>query len=240
MSMKANLTVTLSTVGLRRKRQHIIWLLIGLIVLGSTTATESAANSPDNDLQALIMLFTGSYMSEPTEGARESRPILLRVVTIEPPPGYRHAMYSEMRHDGPDGDIYRQNLLLFDESPGRDGNTMTALNFTDRDTAAGLLQDPALLATGQLATTENLGPGCSMHFRRDGKRFLGRIEPAHCMITSRNGGTLHIEAETLLRADAIEQLERGFSPDGQLMFGNSDGRRYVWPRLTGDSTQLEN
>ena len=211
-----------------------IGLLITALVL-STTA--NAADTPqvtspaDQELAELIALYIGTYLSRPDQGARDARPILMRVTAIEPPPGHRQALYMEMRHDGADGDIYRQSLLLFDETPGRTGNTVTSLAFADREAATGLLSNPGLLAAGRLSTVAALAPGCTMHFKREGEGFFGRIDPKTCVIAGKRGDIRHIEAEAFLQRDAIEQLERGYGPDGQLLFGNPDGVRYVWPRI---------
>jgi hypothetical protein len=190
-----------------------------------------AATPLDAELDALVALYVGTYRSQPDEGARDARPIVLRVIEVAPPPGHRRALYSEMRNDGPDGELYRQSLLVFDEAPDRRSNRMTALGFADRALAARLPEDPTLVASGRLATTPALAPGCAMQFSRLGDAFLGRIDRDTCVITGKRGDTRHIESETLLRADAIEQLERGYDPAGKLLFGNPDGRRYVWPRL---------
>lgn len=206
--------------------------LPGLVALGLALVARAAAAGDrlDAELAELVKLYTGTYLSAPGEGARDARPILMRVVPVTPPAGRRHALYSEMRHDGPQGDLYRQRLLVFDETPGRSANVMTALSFTDGAAAAGLIGDPGLVAAGTVATGPALAPGCDMRFRREGDGFLGRIEPSTCVITGKSGELRRIEGETLLRAQAIEQLERGYDADMKLLFGNPDGVRYVWPR----------
>lgn len=209
-------------------------ILFITLVLGTATVaadTPPAAGAADQELKELLALYVGTYLSRPDEGARSERPIFLRVVAVDPPPGHRHALYAEMRHDGADGELYRQNLVLFDEDPARSGNSATSLAFTDREAAAALVRQPDLVATGRLQTVPALGPGCDMHFRREGNGYLGRIDPATCVITGKRGDQRHIEAQTLLRQDAIEQLERGYDADGKLLFGNPGGVRYVWPRI---------
>ena len=213
------------------RKTGLLIITLFLCTAGNAADKAKLASTADQELAELIALYIGTYLSPPDEGVRDSRPILLRVVAVDPPPGHSRALYSEMRHDGADGDIYRQSLLVFDESPGRSGNTMTSLAFTDRTAAAKLIEDPGLLAAGRLSTVEALGPGCTMTFRREGEGFFGRIAPESCVITGKRGDARHIEAQTLLRQDAIEQLERGFGADGQLLFGNRDDARYVWPRI---------
>lgn len=209
-------------------------VLVITLVLGMAAAaadTPQVAGTADQELNELIALYVGSYLSKPNEGARDGRPIFLHVVAVDPPPGHSHALYAEMRHDSADGELYRQNLLLFDEDPARSVNSAASLAFSDREAAAALVLQPDLVATGRLHTVPALGPGCDMQFKREGSGYLGRIDPATCVITGKRGDIRRIEAQTLLRRDAIEQLERGYSADGKLMFGNPDGVRYVWPRI---------
>lgn len=209
-------------------------VLVITLVLGMAAAaadTPQVAGTADQELNELIALYVGSYLSKPNEGARDGRPIFLRVVAVDPPADHHHALYAEMRHDGADGELYRQNLLLFDEDPARSGNSATSLSFPDREAAASLVRQPDLVATGRLSTVPSLGPGCDMRFKREGSGYLGRIDPATCVITGKRGDTRRIEAQTLLRKDAIETLERGYSADGKLLFGNPDEVRYVWPRV---------
>ena len=213
------------------RKTGLLIVTLCLCTQGHAADKAPAARTADQELTELVALYIGSYLSRPDQGARDARPILMRVAAVSPPAGHGWALYSEMRHDGIDGEIYRQNLLLFDEAPERTGNTMTSLGFTDREAAAALIDDPGLLAAGQLSTVEALGPGCTMSFKREGEGFFGRIDPKTCVITGKRGEARHIEAQTLLRRDAIEQLERGYSADGQLLFGNKDGIRYVWPRI---------
>jgi len=209
---------------------------MALLVLESAVVLGQEVSIPQSVLDAqladLVELYEGTYRSNPEDGVREASPILLRVLRVAPPPGRRYALYAEMRHDGEQGDIYRQRLLVFDESPDRAGNSMSALSFSDPQAAAALIADPGLVAEGKVTTRPALGPGCDMRFApAGGEGFLGRIEPGECVVTGKRGDRRRIEGETLLRPDAIEQLERGYDADMKLLFGNPDGTRYVWPRV---------
>lgn len=207
----------------------VITLVLGMAVAAADTP--QVAGTADQELEELLALYVGSYLSKPNEGARDGRPIFLRVVAVDPPAGHHHALYAEMRHDSADGELYRQTLVLFNEDPARSGNSATSLKFTDREAAAAFVHQPDLVATGRLQTVPALGPGCDMRFKREGNTFFGRIDPATCVITGKRGDQRHIETQTLLRRDAVEQLERGYDADGKLLFGNPDGVRYVWPRV---------
>ena len=186
----------------------------------------------DRELDAIAALYAGTYLSPVDQGARPDSATFYRVVPIDPPPGARHALYAEMRRGDAAGPVTRQRLFLFDETPGRAANRLIAHSFTDPKAAEALIGDRTLVARGALAHARSLEPaGCDMQFRQEGERYIGRIEAADCAITGRRGDALKIESETVLTGAAIEQIERGYGPDGALRFGNPEGRRYVWPRV---------
>jgi hypothetical protein len=186
----------------------------------------------DRELDAIAALYAGTYLSPVDEGARPDSATFYRIVPVDPPSGARHALYAEMRRGDASGAITRQRLFLFDETPGRAANRLIAHSFTAPKAAEALIGDRTLVARGALAHARSLEPaGCDMTFRRDGDRFVGRIEAADCAITGRRGDPLKIESETVVTRAAIEQIERGYGPDGALRFGNPEGRRYVWPRV---------
>jgi hypothetical protein len=203
--------------------------LVVLVAACGTTPTDPARL--DAELERLTSLLAGDYFSAADAGAREGRPIYMRIRRIEPPDGRRHALYAEMRHDGPDGEIYRQRIYLFDDDPGRETNTMVALGVSDSTAAARLDTDPGALARGDVAKVPVLADGCEMTWHPEGAAFVGRIDPARCEITGRRGNTVRIEGVTRITADSIGQLERGYSPGGALLFGNPDAALYVWPRV---------
>lgn len=212
------------------RRQLALIVLIAPLLAGCAN-TPPAADA-GRDLAALAALYQGTYLSPPDEGARPDSATFYRVVAIDPPEGSRHALYAEMRRGDATGAVTRQRLFLFDETPGRAGNRLIAHSFADPKAAEALIDNRTLVARGALAYARSLEPtGCDMAFRREGDRFIGRIEAADCAITGRRGDALRLESETVLMHDAIEQIERGYGPDGTLRFGNPEGRRYVWPRV---------
>lgn len=208
--------------------------LAALFLLGLAGCAHGGPPGPDLDreLDAIAALYAGTYLSPVDEGARPDSATFYRIVPVDPPSGARHALYAEMRRGDASGAITRQRLFLFDETPGRAANRLIAHSFTDPKAAEALIGDRTLVARGALAHARSLEPaGCDMTFRRDGDRFVGRIEAADCAITGRRGDPLKIESETVVTRAAIEQIERGYGPDGALRFGNPEGRRYVWPRV---------
>jgi hypothetical protein len=217
---------------------RLAWpVLIAVILLSGCSLPPPTGNPLDDELDELTALLVGDYYSDADGGAREGRAIYLRVREVPPPAGRRHALYAEMRHDGPDGEFYRQSIYVFDESTGRALNLMTALGVADRQAAARLVDDPSGLRRGDVQTTPQLAPGCEMAWTRTAEGFAGRIDPERCQITGKRGDVRRIEAVTRISADAIGQLERGFAPDGTLLFGNADGALYRWPRVKSTGSQ---
>jgi hypothetical protein len=200
-----------------------------LMFLSACATTPGAAL--DKELRALTSLLVGDYFSAADGGVREGRPIYMRIRAIDPPAGHSVALYAEMRHDSVTGDLYRQRVYLFDESPKRGANVMRALSFDDGAAAARLMEDKTLLAQGSLATKEPLAPGCVTVWTRVGEAFTGIVDPKTCQITGRRGDQRRIESRTRISRSAIEQLERGYDLEGKLLFGNPSDDLYVWPRV---------
>lgn len=201
------------------------------ILTGCQSAPEPSPTLLDRELCEITALFAGDYVSEVEDGAREGRSIYMRVRNISAPDGADHAMYSEMRHDGPDGEFYRQVIYLFDETADRSENRMTAMRVSDADTATRLLNEPDLFARGGVETEPALSEDCYAVWTKSDMGFESWIDPDRCIITGRRGDQRRIEARTQITAQAIGQLERGYTLEGELLFGNPDGDLYVWPRV---------
>jgi hypothetical protein len=214
----------------RRGTRGLAALASALLLVACATAPP-AAEGPDAELRRLSDLLVGDYFSPRDAGVREDRPIYLRIRRVAPPPGARIALYAEMRHDHAQGELYRQRLYLFDETPGRTSNTMRALSFADGAAAARLVDDPDLLQRAALLTTDPLGAGCLTSWRADGAAFVGRVDPARCEVTGKRGDRRRIESITRITAESIGQLERGFDPQGRRLFGNAGDSLMVWPRV---------
>lgn len=185
----------------------------------------------DIELQEITRLLSGDYFSDADGGARLGRPIYMRARNITPPIGRRHAMYAEMRHDGPDGDHYRQLIYLFDESADRTENRMQAYRVADKAIAANLLEAPDGYAEGRVETTAPLSDDCYTVWAPIETGYTSWIDPERCVITGKRGDQRRIESRTEITPAHIGQLERGYSLERELLFGNQDGELYIWPRV---------
>jgi len=189
-----------------------------------------SVRADESIVQELIELFTGDYFSAADGGVKEGRPIYMRVRPIQSPFDNRIALYAEMRHDGPSGELYRQRAYLFDHD-AQLPIVMRALVFDDPVAATGLSDNPTLWIDEKLTTRVALAEGCDTRWVRDGEGFLGSVDPKTCVITGKRGDRRHIESQTRIATQAIGQLERGYDTDGRLLFGNANGELYVWPRV---------
>jgi len=205
-------------------------LTVSVFAVALTGFANAQADPRAAVLDQLTGLLVGDYFSAADGGASEGRPIYMRIRRVEPPPGKRHALYAEMRHDNINGELYRQRLYLFDETSGPAAITMLTLAFEDPAAAARLIENPA--AARALKTNDALAPGCDTVWYRDGAAFVGRVDPTTCRITGRRGDQRRIEAVTRIEAASMGQLERGFDLQGKLLFGNAEATLYIWPRVT--------
>lgn len=214
--------------------QSILTTSIASAVLlgGCATYSISKSESLDGELSELIELYTGDYFSDADGGAREGRAIYMRVREISPPEDKTHALYSEMRHDGPDGEFYRQVILTFDETADRSENRMMAVRITDKDAGASLIPNPDAFKNGDVPTRPALSEDCYTVWSRSEEGFSGYVDPERCVITGKRGDQRRIEARTVLSADTIGQYEAGFTLEGERLFGNEEGQLYIWPRVS--------
>ena len=212
-------------------------LVFGVDDKGPTLNLKQANFSEqDIELQEITRLLSGDYFSDAGGGARQGRPIYMRVRNITPPIGRRHAMYAEMRHDGTDGDHYRQLIYLFDESETRTENRMQAYRVADKEIAASLLEDPTGYAEGRVEATAPLSDDCYTVWAPTDIGYTSWIDPERCIITGKRGDQRRIESRTEITTTHIGLLERGYSLERELLFGNPDGDLYIWPRVTGSKS----
>lgn len=214
---------------MRRLRLAAAIAVFGL----AACAHEQVAEPTDlNDqLNEITALLEGDYFSDAEGGAREGRPIYMRVRNITPPTGKRHAMYAEMRHDGPDGDHYRQLIYLFDEATDRTENQMQAYRIKDAEAGAELLQNQDGYADGLVETADPLSEDCYLVWSKTEAGYASWLDPERCVITGKRGDQRRIESRTEITETHIGQLERGYSHERELLFGNPDGDLYIWPRV---------
>ncbi|MGA1424504.1 MAG: CpcT/CpeT family chromophore lyase [Steroidobacteraceae bacterium] len=205
-------------------------LVMVSILVSILSISSSVVRADDSSLHDLTRLLVGDFFSAADGGVKEGRPIYMRVRAIQAPMPNRIALYAEMRHDGPDGELYRQRAYLFDAA-STVPIVMQALTFDDQSDAAALANDPSAWVNQNLVTKPALVEGCDTRWIRDGEGFVGSVDPATCIITGKRGDRRRIESKTLITTQSVGQLERGYDIDGKLLFGNAGGELYIWPRV---------
>ncbi len=204
--------------------------LIASILIGVLSTSSVALRAEGSALQDLTQLMVGDFFSAADGGVKQGRPIYMRVRSVQSPLPNRIALYAEMRHDGPDGELYRQRAYLFDTESTLP-IVMQALTFDDQTAASALANDPTAWVSQGLATKPALVDGCDTRWVRDGEGFVGSVDPATCVITGKRGDRRRIESKTRITVKSVGQLERGYDMDGKLLFGNAGGEFYIWPRV---------
>lgn len=208
---------------------RFFWIAITLASMLGCAGPSRQADRHD-DVGDLSRLLVGDYFSAADGGVREGRPIYMRIRSIDSPQTGSVALFAEMRHDGPEGELYRQRVYLFDRGAATP-LTMRVLVFDDPSAASGLVGDPTLWVRKGLSTRPALADGCDTRWIRQNNGFVGSVDPATCVITGKRGDRRRIESKTLITPASIGQLERGYDMAGKLLFGNSNDEFYVWPRI---------
>lgn len=123
-------------------------------------------------------------------------------------------LYLEWRAGGPQARITRQRIWSLVDTP--EGPRMAF--FTLRDPAAVAGGDVAALARLAEADLTGFPRACWVRFARDGRGWLGRIDPAECRITAASGRVMALDVTIRVRPGAIDYQERGILPDGSDAF----------------------
>lgn len=123
-------------------------------------------------------------------------------------------LYLEWRAGGPQARITRQRIWSLVDTP--EGPRMAF--YTLRDPAAVAGGDVAALARLAEADLTGFPRACWVRFARDGRGWLGRIDPAECRITAASGRVMALDVTIRVRPDGIDYQERGILPDGSDAF----------------------
>ncbi len=137
---------------------------------------------------------------------------LHRAVGVSAVPG--RSLYLEWRAGAPDARITRQRLWSVVTSP--DGPRMAFYTFRAPEALAG--GDPAALARLGAADLTGFPEACWVRFRREGRGWLGRIEPAACSIVAASGRSMALDVTIRVSRGGFDYQERGILPDGSDAF----------------------
>ena len=199
-----------------------------------------AAPAYADDIDALFATLSGSYRTDTTDpnagvGGAPADLTAHYAVVSAPAIGERVVYWQLDQGQGPDSQqrIYRQTLLVFD--PAEDGGfSQRAYNFTDRERFKNGHLRPGIFANVQADDLVAAVPDdCLTTWTRTAAGWGGVMAAASCRIYSERAGMWRlIGVETLPRADRLLYVERGFSEDGELLFGLPEGEQYRFNRIS--------
>ena len=170
-------------------------ILPALLALASFSL--HAADAPTLQISAvgdLASLLEGEFTtsSSPTDQAGTAKPqeklFYDLSKRVDVPALGRDVVYSELRENGADGRILRQNLyaLKTDDEAGK--ITMTVYTIGNAQALADVAQDPAPLAKLSASDLKAEPGGCTVSWRRTDNGFEGTLQPASCKSALRSDG----------------------------------------------------
>lgn len=185
-----------------------------------------------DDIDDLLQSLEGTYRIVPSADDTQTPLLTSHYAAVAAPEIGAHTVYWQM-NEGSTQRVYRQALLVF--TRGDDGAiTELAYNFTDPAAVADGFLRPAVFAN---LTREDLRPAinseCKQAWARTAEGWHGAMPADSCrMWSERRQSWNYIGSEVLPRADALLYVERGFTEDGTMIFGQQRGEYYRMTRLS--------
>ena len=132
-----------------------------------------------------------------------------------------HLLYVEQYTGEDPSKVYRRRLYRFVQEP--EGVVRLEIaSFVDESKTTDLLNRPEAL--GALGDADlDWKEGCEVRWRRQGDHFIGATARGACRVPSRRGGTLLIEDDLRLDANALWIHDRAFDEAGERVFGHPEG-----------------
>ena len=195
---------------------------------GAVVALEAPAQASSSTVDDLFRLMTGRFDNHlqvlDDEAAKSSHPhqrIHSIFTPIEAPQVGTHLLYVEQYSDEDRTKVYRKRLYRFvAENP--EVVRLEIASFVDAQRTEGVLTEPGRLSALQDAELD-WKEGCEVRWRRVDDHFEGSTTRGACRVPSRHGGTLLIEDDLRLDAQALWIQDRAFDEEGKRVFGHPDG-----------------
>ena len=135
--------------------------------------------------------------------------------------------YSEIRDEGPAGELVRQRVNVLEPDPEAGVIRQRFFGLEGREAPATLDEIAAMTPDDLRAYPE----GCEVVWRPDGDGFTGAIAAGDCRVVSRRSGrTMLIIAELGLSESGATHMEAGLTEDGQPVFGPPGGAPFELQR----------
>lgn len=180
----------------------------------AATPIDTATTSASDPAAALAELLAGQYAAPATP----SGPALADTRVPIAPLDEGAWLYFERDRDGA---TYRQRVLQLVNQPGG-SVAQTAYTLRDPERFA---DGASLAGLSSVDLDPGMPDGCEQIWRRVGERtWVGRVDPATCIIKSRRRQTrIRIELELRLDEEGLAEAERGFALDNTQLWGTPSG-----------------
>jgi hypothetical protein len=175
-------------------------------------------------------MVTGSWKTtspvDGSEGNKTDIVIHAAPVRIE---GLPDVMYVEVARADAMHTPYRQTLWQFYKGKGGKTHVKT-IEFRTRKGEVGSLVGmwAAPEAFPAVFTAEDIVATLDIELEPKGAGYAGRTP--HPYPTSA-GGAVEMTTEVVVTPDSIETVDRGFGPDGKVVWGPADGQKYVYRKF---------
>jgi len=196
-----------------------------LLVLPALALT--ACTGPD----ALIDMLEGQYRG-PDATVAEPGPGDMMTDTrlrVNAPALGKHVVYWEVRTDDKDS-AYRQILTVI--SPAREGFVQKSWRLNENFSWPNKVTADTFATITPDDVQPVLPDGCDSFWRKTEAGWAAYLDPDNCRVYSkRRDMWRRIEAETIVSAEGLRQTERGFTDDGEQLFGTPPGEYHILDRL---------
>lgn len=230
----------------------IVWLAGGLLVLAADAApgqpgsnqpapANTTASTPaqpawtDPEFGKIAGLVTGSWKStSPVAGAEgDSAEIVISVAPVSIP-GMTDLLYAEVARADALHAPYRQTLWQFYRHQGK--IRVKTIEFRqpggEVGSLVGLWAAPDFFPA---FTPRDLVTTLDIQLEPKGAGYVGKTP--HPYPTSA-GGAVEMTSEVAITPDSLETIDRGYGPDGKIVWGASEGQRYTYKKFdTGVKAQ---
>ena len=203
---------------------------IALMVLAASLFGPAAYAATPADLAAFMEGKAQTRDDDPDYDFRETRRV---IPAPDGAPAGGAWVYLELAQDGA---LYRQRVFHY--TMHDDGRiAQQTYSFADPEKFASIVRPPALFHQLSMEDlTASLEPGCIVYWSFDADSaetpWRGFVSPDDCTIVSaRREARIAIEAETRLGPDIIQQTERGYDAEGNVLFGTAPGEFIVMERI---------
>lgn len=195
-------------------------------LLAASVVAGCVSTTPVSAPQTLASDMAGTYETAiGSEDAMRDRRVRLA------PLGDGAWVYYQVNHKA-DLSVYRQRVLQLLPLPdGRVAQSAWTINAPEA--LVDLWDKPEVQAELSL---EDLSPsmddGCAQIWTKAEEGWDGLVDPETCVIdSSRRGTQIRIGAESKVTAASLSLAERGFSLDGEQLWGTAQGAYYVLDRV---------